>query len=618
MTTLDHVPTTSPRTARLREAAGIAAVAIIGLLLAWLTWNISGDIRVDAGRDPYTAQQINAGRRLFTDLSYLYGPLPPYLMAWEFTLLGESLNVVRACNLAILAIVLSMIYSLVRRLSDPLLAALGCSIFMVLFGFGQLTEMRNYNFLLPYTTSATCAFTLCIATVFCLSQAARSIPNRWSFLAWSALAGAAAGLNFLVKPEFFLASTLTLAAGWTVILFALRPGTRAALSGGACAMIAFIVAPLMVLAMIGARVPWHDLWQGTIAGYRLASDPRVTSMPLFRNGLGLADAETTLPECFSWFLRYIAVLFPALVGSLCLRPGSSKLNLAAAATFLVYLVTSIALIPDDSLVRMAHGLPLVLLVAFLGATYAVKKRRDLSSAERWIFCFFCILMLLRMLLNARLYHYGFVSASPAFLLLLLGGGCWLPGALNDRNRAGVLVRFATIGLLIGVVWKHWQIEWRNIQAVSIPLPGGFAGAGERGQITQQALAELSARAKPGDTLAVWPEGAGINFATKLPNPTPFELLNPLGIIRGGGEAVIADAYLRHRPTWIMLVQLNTSEAGQHPFGIAYATRLREMLLADYAVEAVVGPHPYTTSTSKFGIAIYRLRTAPATAPTTLP
>lgn len=586
-----------------------------GALLAWLTWNISGDILVDAGRDPYTAQQINAGRRLFTDVSYLYGPLPPYILAWGFTLFGESLNVARSCNLAILILVVAMIYRVLKRLSDPALAAIGCCIFLILFGFGQLTALRNYNFLLPYTGAATTGFALCITALFTVFQMSRSEPNRWTFGAWSATAGAAAGLNFLVKPEFFLAGAITLFAGLAALPFALRIRRKTAMLSIGIAVAAFAIAPAAVLLLISVRVPWHDLWEGTIIGYRLAGDSRVTSMPLFRDGLGLASIRKTLPPSLLWCCQYVAILFPALLVSL-YAPRLRQSVLASILILLLYCIAPIVLIPDTLLAKVANGMPFLLITVLISASYALLRHRNPPSFERWIFCIFCLAMLLRMLMNARLYHYGFVSASPALMLVLMAGGCWLPQVIAQRGGAVLPIRFATIGLLLGILWMHWQKEWRIIQAQSIALPGGLSSSGDKGRVLQQALHELSLRAKPGDTLAVWPEGAGINFVTKLPNPTPFELVNPLGIIRAGGEEVVADAYRRNPPTWIMLAQINTSETGLHPFGVAYARPLLEMLHGDYQVEVVVGPHPFTTP--MFGVAIYKLRPVPTTAPATLP
>ena len=90
-------------------------------------------------------------------------------------------------------------------------------------------------------------------------------------------------------------------------------------------------------------------------------------------------------------------------------------------------------------------------------------------------------------------------------------------------------------------------------------------------------------------------------------------MNPLGIIRAGGEDVVTAAYAKNPPTWIMLVQLNTSETGLHPFGIAYAQNLREMVQTDYQPQWQ--SWPAQSQPPQFGIVLFRRRTdAPASQP----
>lgn len=104
-------------------------IAIGAALCAW-TWRISGAPLVDAARVPYHAQQILAGRGLYSELCYLYGPLAPYVIAGAFALFGVSFTTLKALNLVLLAGVVALPHAVLRRAANELAANVGCAVFL--------------------------------------------------------------------------------------------------------------------------------------------------------------------------------------------------------------------------------------------------------------------------------------------------------------------------------------------------------------------------------------------------------------------------------------------------------------------------------------------------------
>src|SRR5262249_22923093 len=76
-------------------------------------------------------------------------------------------------------------------------------------------------------------------------------------------------------------------------------------------------------------------------------------------------------------------------------------------------------------------------------------------------------------------------------------------------------------------------------------------ADERGKLIAETLRELAARASPGETLAVLPEGVMLNYLARRPNPTRFYGYGPLYVALYGEDAMLAET-MASPPDWIVL------------------------------------------------------------------
>jgi hypothetical protein len=256
------------------------------------------------------------------------------------------------------------------------------------------------------------------------------------------------------------------------------------------------------------------------------------------------------------------------------------------------------------------GMPVLVLVVLLIllARIILRGRRSADAVletQRFTFALFSLLMLDRMILNTRIFQYGFVSAACAMMLIVMVLLAWLPQMLDQLGRSGTVLRGAMLGLLLGIVLIFGQSTALIISKQTIVLDGGYRGGGGNVEVLDAAMKELKVRARPGDSLAALPEACWVNFVTGMPNPTPYELLDPIGVLRAGGEEAIFRAYQASPPTWILLVHHDTSDIGPRFFGRDYFKAMRQWIDENYEQVELFGAPPLRNPA--FGIAMFRRR-----------
>ena len=143
----------------------------------------------------------------------------------------------------------------------------------------------------------------------------------------------------------------------------------------------------------------------------------------------------------------------------------------------------------------------------------------------------------------------------------------------------------------------------------------FLSGGRRGEPVQHILAQLEADAEPGDTLAVFPEGAMLNFLPRRANPTPYANFMPVALDVFGEEAILA-AFQEHPPDFIVITHKNTAEFaaynenGRQPqlhfFGREYGRALMHWIVTECGRVLQAGVAPLTDE--RFGMDLLRRKT----------
>src|SRR5438552_6815464 len=136
---------------------------------------------IDFGRELYTPWQLVQGKVLYRDVASFYGPLSPYVNALWFTIFGISLRTLALCNMAIMIGLIAMLHRLISGIADRFAAAVACLVFVLLFGFAQLVQVGNYNYVCPYSHEATHGLAMSIAALLCLMEFSRSGKAYWAW-----------------------------------------------------------------------------------------------------------------------------------------------------------------------------------------------------------------------------------------------------------------------------------------------------------------------------------------------------------------------------------------------------------------------------------------------------
>ncbi len=188
---------------------------------------------------------------------------------------------------------------------------------------------------------------------------------------------------------------------------------------------------------------------------------------------------------------------------------------------------------------------------------------------------FALVLLAKMILNAHVYHYGFVLALPASLILVATLVDWLPEAIARRQGNANIFLAASLAVIGVTVAVHVRVTHNYMAEKTFPVgraPDTILSSPARGHATESAVESLDLIAPPNATVAVVPEGVMINYLARRRNPTPYLAYLPSDLALHG-EQQIAASFAAHPPDFIVVFVKNQVEYGEGIFGHGYARQL---------------------------------------------
>lgn len=578
-------------------AAAFAAMA------AW-TWGAWPDVLVDFGRELYAPWRLAQGAELFGDVAWFNGPLSAWVNAALFELFGASLRTLVVANLALFALLCALVWWLLRSISDVLAALAGTLVLILLFGFGQLVGIGNYNFVCPYSHEVTHGLLLAVGALCAL--------RRWDgrrSLAWVALAGLLLGACFLTKAEVFLAALLGCGTALALTLWS-EPAARERRGVVLGVAVAGALVPvLLAFARLASALPAGEALRGALGSWPWVLAGGAEELAFYRQGMGLDAPGERVGELLTWSLRWIVVLAPSALLAWALRSGSRAARVGAGAALVVTAGGLAWLASDARWLAAARPLPLFVLVlgSFAARRLVAHPERRREAGFQLALCVFALALLAKMLLNARVFHYGFALALPATLLVVVALVGWIPAWLDGRGRAGDVLRAGALAALALGVVGHLRITQGFLDRKTETVGTGADAfrADLRGRFVSQALEGFARHAPPGATLAVLPEGVTINWLARAVNPTPYVNFMPPELLLFG-ERRIVEAFEAAPPDFVMLVHKDTSEYGVQFFGPDYGAALARWVQEHYVAVEQYGQPPLRPGTV-FGIQLLRRR-----------
>jgi hypothetical protein len=535
------------RSSPLLHFIALAAIFLVMLGWSWMGWN---DPLVDFGRELYVPWQLSSGQALYRDIAYFNGPLSPYFNALLFTCFGAGLRTIAFTNILILAMMIGLIWTILRDAADEWTATVGSAVVLLLFSFLQLGDIGNYNFITPYSHEITHGVFLSFAMLACMSQARPGTPRQ---RIWIGAAGLLLGLVFLTKIEVFLAAGAA-AAVW-VALSMKRSGMR---GGDVVIVAAAMLLPLLVAwSLLALAMPPGEALAGIFGSWRYALDGRISGLLFYRQTLGIAAPSDSASKILIATLVYALVAGAAAVASMTLKPQPRQIAIVLIIGVGIAAIAFFAL-PLSVWQQSLRGL--TLLAPGVAIVWIVAAWRDASDRLllRAALASFAAVLLAKIFFNVGLSHYAFALAMPATLVAIVAGWDALPDSLQRRGHSGALARAivapAILLLLAPPLWVFGTVYAAKADRVGGRLDqfraDPVATGDPRGRAVNVILRELSGLPRDA-TLAVLPEGVMLNYLSRRENPTPYISFMPPEVLMFGAPKMLA-ALKAHPPDYMVI------------------------------------------------------------------
>jgi hypothetical protein len=354
----------------------------------------------------------------------------------------------------------------------------------------------------------------------------------------------------------------------------------------ACAAGALAVA-LTTFVLLVLEMPWQTALRGVLGSWPYVGNQADTFF--YRRLMGLDDPRGSILRMFRVGLWYGVLLLP-----LALYVPSGRKRALLVALGLGCLAVAVAgtwLNPFDALrpLPIFLGLLAIAVIRQLGRSPHPDRAHYLT--RKLMLIVFAGVLLVRILLTASTFHYGFVLAAPGTLVLAVAMFDWLPAGMGAPARRPVYAG-AALGAAILWVLVSLALSGASYGERKYPIGSGsdrFLGD-RRCQFVASALEELRHRMNPGETLIVLPEGIMINYLARMESPVPFDCYLP-AVLQMFDERRIVARFDADPPDYVILFHRNTAEYGVPVFGRDYAKDLYSWVVGHYRPLAVYGRDP---------------------------
>jgi hypothetical protein len=513
----------------------------------------------------YLPWRLAHGALLYRDADDFYGPLSQYLNAGLFRIFGPGMMVLVAANLVVFTAICALLYCLLRAAWGWGAALIALLVFISVFGFAQYVEFGNYNYATPYSHEATHGLLVCLLVV--------SMLRRWlrqGGRATALVVGLLLGLALLLKAEFILAAAVPiLLASWY------RPPQRAE---AACWMLGCLVPSALFLAWFALHAPWGLALEYTgRAWWNVLFTTRYTDDPSQFGFLGLDEPLRNGMQHLLSTAASMLIVAMVIAGA----RWSDRRALGREAGLAAFLLVATCALLGSTLIHWIEvGKALVGLVA----TYLLVSmpRRDSVAADnmhagrailRVLLAAMALALMVRMLLNGRIYQFGFVQAALASLVVV----CVLLAELPARAGLGVRGRAVAVCALLALLASGVCVltsESRDLlTAKTFPVGEGrdrfFAydprteRTGEFVRAVVEALAQLDPDGR--GAVLVLPDGQMINYLSRTRSPVPAANFFSSAMARGREKRTVES--LRARPPeWVVIISRDLREFGVTRYG----------------------------------------------------
>jgi hypothetical protein len=572
----------------------VGCVFAVAASVAWRKWaNPLGDF----GTQLYVPWKLSQGAVLFRDVFYISGgPLSQYFNALLFKIFGVGLLPILISNLTVAALIVLATYWNFFKVSDALTAATMCIGIIVICAFAQFDWYGDMNFAIPYSHEATHGLLLSILAVGSLAGWLNG--RKIKFLV---AAGFLSGLVFLTKPEIFMA--LAACAASAFFIFVAREKKIRTLFKPLAVFSAAATLPVLgFFFYFWHETNWQDGWRYVAFAWLPLFNSTIVNDALYKWCTGMDEPRVHLSEMFLQFST-IAIVTVLLAGYLASwNRITQKLNWMRPR----WLVLLVLLLPLLAMAVYAtafnwriSGAPLPLLTLLTGTWLAWKCRANWND-EKIIFpllwSVFGLVLLSKMGVFSRLWHYGFYLALPAIGTTVYFFLWLFPRWLKDKYHFPAPWYRIFACLILMVAFTDLFCRSTFIYGTeSLAMTGGkdkiFVPdkSMEAGKNFKAALAWIQTNVPPDATLAGLPIGGGaLNFFSRHTNSTPCVFWDPHIMGEFGEETMTAD-FEKNPPDYVFVVEWKEFRTGY--IGEAYGQDVMRWIKENYQPVKFFGSDP---------------------------
>ncbi len=227
---------------------------------------------------------------------------------------------------------------------------------------------------------------------------------------------------------------------------------------------------------------------------------------------------------------------------------------------------------------LGKSLPLVCVATMLYAGFRILRAGE--STDRLnhhralcLWSAWALLMLSKQALRPSIYHYGFVLAMPAALLLIVVLIHWIPEKLKREHGRGQLFRAIALTFILFFALSHFLVSNDIYGGKTYPVGEGAnlmldfdPAIRPHGAIMADAMDFLDEHMAQDDSLLAIPEGSLLYFMLRRDNPTPYYFFTPMDVDWFGGQDAMIAQLEATPPDTIVLWEADMSEYGVPHFG----------------------------------------------------
>jgi len=578
---------------------------VVGVALAIISWQKWEDLIVDFGQQVYVPWQLAEGQILYRDIFYIYGPLSSYVHALLFKIFGPGILVLAWFNMGLIVGLTIILYQLFLNLSDARTANFICLTFLGVFAFGQYKLGGNYNFVCAYVYELPHGILISFAALLQFKKYLDDpLPNRLG------LVGFLIGLVFLTKPEVFFAVGTAIGAGLGLTLYFRSPVN---LIKTLAPFIAGMTAPPVAFIIFHSfHMPVMDSVNSIFGPYLFLTNADLRALPLYKWIMGTNEPWANLSTMFWYFLVFSLFLFLVYLINRSLNKSIQKYLLGFSITVCLLIAYVLIYVFNVPWLSLGRPLPLILLAFAALLTIRIFRNRAEPSPQvlgQFVLVVFALVLLVKMLLNTHVDHYGFALAFPGTLIVVAFLINELPLRLQPLLSSSSFYRSVMVTLVLVFVGYHAWFSNMIYELKTYPVSQGRdlvidydRDFNNRGEVMNLALGYIDKNFHPEATFATFPDGVMLNYLSRRKSSIADITLNP-GVWILVGDAAVLDRLETSSPTYIVYMDREFPYFGLNKFGVDFAQKIDHWIKSHYSLEAQIGATPFEGK--GFGIQILK-------------